>query len=79
MVNKELVSTPMPDHSDITRNEFLARFKARMVAMAPFPAFDNGQTVADYADEIGPTYWDNPEHEGPEESADADMSYWGEE
>lgn len=63
----------------IPKDEFLARFKARMLAVAG-EKFDDGESIADYADEIGPTYYDdeNQHEEGPEECADADMSYWGE-
>lgn len=68
----------MVDGTTITREEFLARFKAEMLTHAQ--TFDDGSSVADYADEVGPTYWDNPEQraEGPEVCADADVSYWGE-
>lgn len=61
------------------REEFLARFKARMVDRAG-ERFDDGASVADYANETGPTYWDDPQQrkDGPEECADSDMSYWGE-
>jgi hypothetical protein len=70
----------------IPRDEFLARFKARMM-LAPFTRFRNedgseGELVADYADEVGQLYFDDPDpylrREGPEACADADMSYWGE-
>jgi hypothetical protein len=63
----------------ISKDEFCARFKARMIAMAG-EKFDDGESIADYADETGPTYWNEPSQraEGPEECADADMSYWGE-
>lgn len=39
-----------------------------------------GTIVSEYADEVAPTYYDEPwqQLEGPEECADADMSYWGE-
>lgn len=62
----------------ITREEFCARFKTYMLRIAG-PTFDDGSSVADYADETGPTYWDDPKQraEGPEECADADMDCWG--
>ena len=62
----------------ITRDEFIARFKARMLGYAT--KFDDGSSVAEYADEIARTYWADPDQraEGPEECADADVSYWGE-
>lgn len=60
------------------RADFCARFKARMLAVAG-PTFDDGTSIADYADETGPAYFDEPDQrvEGPEECADSDMSYWG--
>lgn len=69
----------------ISKEEFCARFKARMIAEAPFERFKNpdgtdSDTVAGYADWISKEYWFNADQraEGPEECADADMSYWGE-
>ena len=61
------------------RDEFVARFKAEMLRCAG-ETFDDGSSIAEYADETGPTYWDDPAQraEGPEECARADMSYWGE-
>jgi hypothetical protein len=62
----------------MTREEFCARFKIEMLRAGP--TFDDGASIAEYADEIGPTYWDDPDQraEGPEACARADMSYWGE-
>ena len=42
--------------------------------------FVNGESIADYADDVAPTYFETDWQEelGPEECADADMSYWGE-
>lgn len=60
--------------------EFCARFKAHMLKRAG-PVFDDGESIAEYADETGPTYFESypsPLCETPEECADADMSYWGE-
>ena len=64
---------------NMTKEEFCARFKARMIAVAG-EKLDDGTIVADYADEVALTYYDEPHQreEGPEECADADMSYWGE-
>ena len=67
--------------SEITKEEFSARFKARMLAAAfPQSDFDDGGSIAEYADETAPTYWETDwqREEGPEACADADMSYWGE-
>ena len=63
----------------MTKEEFCERFKAYMLKVAG-PRFDDGSSIAEYADETAPTYWDEPDQraEGPEACADADMSYWGE-
>ena len=63
----------------LTKEDFCARFKARMVAVAG-DTFDDGKSIAEYADEIGPTYWAEQHQDGesPEDCADSDMSYWGE-
>jgi hypothetical protein len=64
---------------DMTKDEFCTRFVARMVAKAGFDKFADGFSVAEYAAESAPTYFEE-EHqrvEGPEECADSDMSYWG--
>lgn len=63
---------------NISRDEFLARFKAEMIRTAG-ETFDDGSSIADYADETGPTYWDEPDQraDGPEECAHADMQCWG--
>ena len=67
------------------REEFLKRFKAEMIRLAPFKHFieedgTTGESVADYAEATAPTYWDEPGQraDGPEECAKADFSYWGE-
>lgn len=60
----------------ITREEFLARFKAELLRHAA--TFNEGGSVDDYADEIGPTYWDDLEQraDGPEACAQADLDCW---
>lgn len=61
------------------QEEFCARFKAHMLDRAG-PTFDDGASIADYADETAPTYWEEAgwlRDQGPEACADADMSYWG--
>ena len=70
----------MAEVEAITKEEFCARFIKRMTILAPFTAFDDGTLVKDYAKETAPTYWENEDQraDGPEECADADMSYWGE-
>ncbi len=61
------------------RAEFVQRFKARMLAVAG-PAFADGDSVAEYAEGVAPTYWDEPDQraDGPEACAEADVSYWEE-
>lgn len=63
----------------MSEEEFCARFKARMLAVAG-DTFDDGASVAEYAEQTAPSYWEEQWQRGlgPEECADADMSYWGE-
>lgn len=63
----------------LTKDEFCARFKAEMLRLTPFSTFDDGQTVACYADETAPSYFDEQHQDGfsPEECAKSDISYWG--
>jgi hypothetical protein len=60
------------------REEFLARFKAELIRCI---RMHTDEDVSAYADDIGPTYWDDPEQRacGPEECAQADASEWGDE
>lgn len=63
--------------AELTREEFCARFKARMLEVAG-PVFADGGSVAEYADDAAPTYWDEPHQreEGPEACAEEDLSEW---
>jgi hypothetical protein len=67
---------------DITKAEFCARFKTRMLAVAGEHFAQEGpdapESVADYADQSAPSYFDTDwqREEGPEACADADISYW---
>jgi len=65
--------------TDIAREEFCARFKAYMLSVAG-PTFDDGDSIAEYADQTAPSYWEEEwqRAEGPEACAASDMSYWGE-
>jgi hypothetical protein len=69
--------------SKLTRDEFCRRFRERLLQRAG-PTFDDGESIADYADETAPSYYEEwceetgPMTETPEDCADADMSYWGE-
>lgn len=63
---------------EITREQFCERFKARMIARTG-ETFDDGSSIAEYAAEAAPSYWEDDgwlRDQGPEECADADMSYW---
>jgi hypothetical protein len=63
----------------MTKEEFCLRFVKRMIEVGG-EKFDDGTSIREYAEDVAPTYWDEPfqREEGPEECADADMSYWGE-
>jgi len=64
----------------LTQEEFCTRFKAHMLKRAG-PTFDDGESIAEYADDAATAYWEDEgwlRDQGPEECADADMSYWGE-
>lgn len=63
------------ESAEITRDQFLSRFKSKLRDML------GEHYDFKYADEIAPTYWDDPEYraEGPEECAESEFSEWGEE
>lgn len=70
------------DFTTLSREDFCARFKTRMLAVAG-PLFaqdgpDGPESVADYAAQAASTYWDDPvqREEGPEACAETDISYW---
>lgn len=59
--------------------EFCARFKVRMMTHAS--VYDGtSEELSEYADQVAPTYWEEPDQRvyGPEECADTDASYWEE-
>ena len=62
------------------RDQFIQRFVDHMAKQAGFAAFDDGTTVTDYAKDTAPSYWETDWQRelGPEECAEADISYWGE-
>jgi hypothetical protein len=64
---------------ELSQEEFCARFKAYMLKTAG-DKFDDGESIAEYADDTAPSYYeDRLDHgETPEECAAADISYWGE-
>lgn len=59
----------------MSKEEFVQRFVTYMVDVAG-PVFADGQSVAEYARESAPLYWDIPEQraEGPEDCASSDLS-----
>jgi hypothetical protein len=71
---------PATSTAGLSCEEFCARFKARMLAVAgpAWSAEADGQSLEDYADQTAPTYYDDPDmrDDGPEDCADCDMSYW---
>jgi len=62
---------------ELTKEEFCIRFKAYMLSVVG-EKDANGDSVAEYADETAPTYWDDPEQRkwGPEGCAQADLDEW---
>lgn len=65
--------------TEIAKDEFCARFITRM--MASLDRYDGSEDeLREYAKEIAPTYWDDPDMraEGPEKCASTDISYWEE-
>jgi hypothetical protein len=74
-------TNPTVGGETVSKEEFCERFKARMLLLAGQPEFDDGGSIAEYADMAALTYWDDPDQrrEGPEECAAADVSYWGDE
>lgn len=68
------------DTKTLTEEQFVARFVARCLSTCGFTHFDDGEPVEEYARMVAPCYWADPDQreDGPEECADADMSYWGE-
>lgn len=65
---------------DLTEAVFVERFKAYCLRMCGFTHFDDGVSVAEYCDDVAPSYWADPFQRdcGPESCAESDMDYWGE-
>ncbi len=61
----------------LSQEAFCARFKAHLLKIAG-DTFADGESIADYADEIAPTYWAEQHQDGetPEDCAEADMDNW---
>lgn len=64
----------------LTEAQFVDRFTAHCLKACGFTHFDDGSSVAEYCDDVAPSYWADPDQRetGPEACAEADMSYWGE-
>lgn len=72
----------------LAKEEFCARFVTEMVRIVG-PSYsqldedgrpaEEGLLTAEYAAEVAPTYWEDPDQraEGPEECARSDYSCWG--
>lgn len=75
---KEAASPRETEEATLGRRAFLTRFKVSLIRRAGQECFSDGCRIADYADENGPAYWDNPRlrAQGPEECAQSDMRYW---
>lgn len=69
------------DFATLSEHSFVARFTERCLKTCGFTHFDDGTSVQDYCEKVAPSYWADPFQReiGPEECADEDMSYWGEE
>jgi hypothetical protein len=67
---------------DITHDEFTRRFIDHMIRNAGFTHFDDGTAVAAYAEEAAETAWLSAVQDNhcdtPEDCAESDMDYWGE-
>ncbi len=67
----------------MTEEEFITRFKTHMLKIAKdlwgMDEFEGGGSIAEYAEKVAPTYWADPlqREDGPEQCAQADLSYWG--
>ena len=65
----------------MTLQEFTDRFTKRCLVQCGFTHFDDGMAVSKYCADVAKFYHSDPfcAKNGPEECADSDMSYWGEE
>ena len=61
----------------LTKEEFCRRFKAHLISLEG-DTFADGESIAGYADEVGPTYWEDQHQDGltPEDCAEADIDNW---
>lgn len=67
----------MAEEEQITKEEFVRRFVDEMVRLAG-ETDGNGDSVRDYAADVAPTYFDDPEQRkyGPEDCAESDHDNW---
>ncbi|MGX7706361.1 hypothetical protein [Methylobacterium sp. Gmos1] len=61
------------------QEEYTRRFVEYMVKNAGFEQFDCGTTVEEYAKDTAEACYGVNDGDSPEEDAEGDMSYWGEE
>lgn len=68
------------DIEQLTETAFVRRFTQHYLNVCGFSHFADGQSVAEYCAEVAPSYFADPfqRETGPEECADADMNYLGE-
>jgi hypothetical protein len=69
----------MADNPALTKEHFIERYVAHTLKTCGFIAFDDGTDVATYARESAEACWSSYPGESPEELAEGDMEYWGEE
>lgn len=70
----------MATEHEMTRDEWIEAFVAEMMKQAGFATFDDGTNVADYARDVAPTYYDDPNMraDGVATCVESDIDYWGE-
>lgn len=66
------------ENEDMTLSEFTSRFTDHLIKQAGTETFADGSPIRDYAVEVAPEYFNDPENLplNPEECADIDMDYW---
>ncbi len=65
--------------TELTKDQFIDRYVAHTMKTCGFTTFDDGTDVATYARQAAEACWPGYPDESPEECAEGDMEYWGEE
>jgi len=70
----------MTGETPADREEWRRRFKARLLELAGAEVFEDGSSIADYAEMTAAAYLDDDffDWDTPEAAAESDYSYWGE-